>query len=443
MHMWEGLMSNSNNQQQVQENNVQVLSFAMEKDFPEKSSRLKELITKYRREKSVDESYNIRNPLENVKINLGTNIKPFESLKPSEQQEVIKRMEGVDYTTYSSILNFGSAKESSLTKYAEVIISKYSAHEINALTDPLTTLVATLKSSPSATYAIRGFGKLEDREMGMVESIREFLALKKANEKMHKSLAQRETIMQNLQDLKIELERQKCNLQQDIHVYEEMGITSLKQVNEFGLDLVALNMMITEAQEKINSIVGGTAEVEEHGECKHELDYEEYYEVQNLQSAVERMQRRIHAISSVRVSTLQTLPMLATIIKGDGIICEKIDEVINLIIPMWSWQYAIAIGAIKQQEALNLHRTIKDVTSQLLTGNAKMLHDNMIATQEMLYTAAVAIEDLKVVQDYIEDMVTTVQSKAKESGAKIVEGMQAMQQIEKRNYDLIATSSHE
>lgn len=429
------------NQQQAQESNLHSLSHTDGKDFPEKSSRLKELITKYRSGKNVSEPFKVRNPLENVRISLGTSIKPFESLNPTQQQEVVRRMEGVDYTTYSSILNFGSAKDSSLTKYAEVIISKYAAHEISTLTDPLTTLVATLKSSPDVSFNFKGFGKSED--IGMVESIREFLAMKKANERMHKSLAQRESIMQNLQNLKIELERQKCNLQQDIHVYEEMGRTSLKQVNEFGLDLVALDMMIAEAQKKINGIVSGKSDIEKNDGTSKELDYEEYYEVQNLQNAVERMERRKHAISSVRVSTLQTLPMLATIIKGDGIICEKIDEVINLIIPMWSWQYAIAIGAIKQQEALNLHRTIKDVTSKLLTGNAKMLHDNMIAAQEMLYTTAVAIEDLKVVQDYIEDMVTTVSLKAKESGTKIVEGMQVMKQIEKRNYDLIASTLHE
>ena len=41
-------------------------------------------------------------------------------------------------------------------------------------------------------------------------------------------------------------------------------------------------------------------------------------------------------------------------------------------------------------------------------------------------------------QDYIEDMVTTVQAKAKEASAKMMEGMKTMKQIEQRNYDLMA-----
>lgn len=304
-------------------------------------------------------------------------------------------------------------------------------------------LVASLKSNnPSAI--VKGIGGKKkpdnDKEWGLAESIREFFAMKKAKEKMYKALAQRETIMRNLQEITIEMEKQKLSLQQDIEVYEQMGRATFEQVGDFGLDCVALDLMIEDAQTKLNCMVNGQI-VEENGEVSApELDQEELYEAQNLHNSIERMERRKHAITSVRVSTVQTMPMLAAIIKGDEIICEKIDEVRNLIIPMWSWQYAIAIGAIKQQEALNLQKTIRGVTSQLLTGNAKMLHDNMIAAQEELYTAAVAIEDLQIVQEYIEDMVTTVQAKAKEARSKMMEGMKTMEQIEERNYELMSQS---
>ena len=67
-----------------------------------------------------------------------------------------------------------------------------------------------------------------------------------------------------------------------------------------------------------------------------------------------------------------------------------------------------------------------------------MLHDNMIAAQNELYAAAVAIEDLSVVQEYIDDMVTKVNESRKEATQKCVEGMKTMKAIEQRNYDLMA-----
>lgn len=412
-----------------------------EQDFPQKSSRLEGLIQQFRKDKNIPAPVESSNPLAQVKVKPGVKIKTYETLKPAEQQKVLQRVNGVDYTVSGDILNFGSAKESAMTKHAEVIISKYSAHEIDELSGPMTDLVAALKSNnPSAIVSGIGGKKKpdDDKEWGWMESLREFFAMKRAREKMHKALAERATIMQNLQDIKVEMEKQKLSLQQDIAVYEEMGRATFDQVSDFGLDCVALNLMIEDAQTKRDRMIN-TNVVDESGQpVAVELDQEDLYKAQNLQSAIERMQRRVYAISSVQTSTVQTIPMLAALIKGDEIICEKIDEVMSLIIPMWSWQYAIAIGAIKQQEALNLQKTIRGVTSQLLTGNAKMLHDNMIAAQEELYTAAVAIEDLQVVQDYIEDMVTTVQAKAKEANAKMMEGMKTMQQIEQRNYDLMA-----
>lgn len=414
----------------IHEQTVVSEPFVTNQDFPEKSTRLEGLIKKYRKEQNVSAPVTHESPLASVKVSPTVKEKEFGSLKPAQKQAVIAKIDGIDYTKSGDILNFGSAQESPMTKHAEVIISKYASHEIDELTGPMTDIVATLKANSPASI-VRGIAnKSSSDDGGMFDSIRDFFAMKKAREKMYKALAQRETIMQNLRELKIEMEKQKISLQQDIEVYEQMGRATFEQVSEFSLDVIALNLMIEEAQEKLNQLVG-------NGDST-EIDGEDLFYAQTLQSAIERMERRKYAITSVRVSTVQTMPMLAAIIKGDEIICEKIDEVMSLIIPMWSWQYAIAIGAIKQQEALNLQKTIRSATSKLLTGNAKMLHDNMIAAQEELYTAAVAIEDLQAVQDYIEDMVTAVQAKAKEASAKMLEGMQTMKQIEQSNYELMS-----
>lgn len=410
-----------------------------EKDFPQKSSRLDELIAQYRRATYTPAPVKEKDLLKNVKVNPGVKVKPFGSLKPEEQQMVLARIADVDYTISGDILNFGSAKESAMTKHAEVIISKYSAHDIGEISEPMTDLVATLKSNNPAAI-IKGISKkspADDKE-GLVESVREFFAMRRAKERMYKALAERGSVMKNLQEIRIEMEKRRISLQQDIKVYEQMQQATFEQVKEFGLDCTALALMIEDAETKLNRKLNADIIDEAGNPAAPELDSEELYEAQNLQNAIGRMQRRMNSITSVRVSTVQTIPMQQAIIKGDEIICEKITEVIELIIPMWSWQYAIAIGAIKQQEALTLQKTIRGVTSQLLKSNAKMLHDNMIAAQDELNTAAVAIEDLQIVQDYIEDMVTAVQAKAKEARTKMMEGMQTMQQIEQRNYELMA-----
>lgn len=418
------------------------MSIVSDKDFPQKSSRLEELIAQYRRDTKTDSApVQTKNPLANVRVSSGVKVKTFDSLTPEEQKLVLERVNGVDYTLSASILNFGSAKEGTMTKHAEIIISKYSAHDIDEISGPMTDLVTTLKANSPASIVkgIAGKKNTDDSKgLGLVESVREFFAIKKAKEKLYKALAERRTIMRNLQEISIEMEKRRLSLQQDIEVYEQMQYATFSQIKEFGYDCIALTLMIEDAETKLNLMLNANTIDENGNPVVSELDQEELYNAQNLQNAANRMRRRMASITSVRVSTVQTIPMQQAIIAGDEIICEKITEVIELIIPMWSWQYAIAIGAIKQQEALELQKTMRRVTSQLLTGNAKMLHDNMIAAQEELNAAAVAIEDLQIVQDYIEDMVTTLQSKAQEARSKMMEGIKTMQQIEQSNYDLMS-----
>jgi len=210
-----------------------------------------------------------------------------------------------------------------------------------------------------------------------------------------------------------------------------MGQGTYSQIEEFEFDCIALNLMIEDATEKLNALT-----------AKGTMDLMDLNEHDQLQKAIGRMQRRLYTIQTIRTSTIQNLPQLAVLIYGNEIICEKIDEVETLVIPMWKWQYAIAAGAVRQQEALSIQKTIRGITSKLLTGNAKMLHDNMIAAQEELHAAAVAIEDLVTVQGYIDDMVTKVNEVRKDASKKYVEGMKAMQEIERKNYALLTSGDN-
>lgn len=402
-----------------------------ESDFPQQPSRLQEIMSKYREQNhlpaTAPQPQSTRpNPLANVKVLNEVRTKKFDDLSPENQQKVLARIDGIDYMDSNDIQTFGSSKQSAMTKHAEIIISKYSASEAGELADPMTDLVATLKSN-NPKDIVKKVNVDPDKEWGFLSSLREMMSMKNAKKKMFKALAEHETIMKNIKAIEVELQKQQLSLRKDVSVYQEMGQATIDQVNDFELDCIALQLMKDDAETRLNALTS-----------KGELDLMEMSEANRLQSAIDRLSRRMYTIQTVRVSTVQSIPQISVLIYGDEIICEKIDEVSTLVIPLWTWQYAIAIGALKQKEALNIQKTIRGITSKLLTGNAKMLHDNMIAAQEELYAAAVAIEDLIVVQDYIDDMVVKVNESRKNASQKCMEGMKTMQAIEQKNYDLMS-----
>ena len=90
------------------------------------------------------------------------------------------------------------------------------------------------------------------------------------------------------------------------------------------------------------------------------------------------------------------------------------------------------IGIHKQQEAVNIQKTIKSLTAKLFTRNAKELHDSMISIQEELYATAVALEDLVTIQKYMDNMFSSVAETQKGVSQKCVDGMKKVKEIERR-----------
>ena len=397
-----------------------------EESFPKPTSRLSTLMSEYRQNNGIPERQDKSNPLANVKVVKDVKTRDFSQLKENEKQQVLSMIDGIDYLRSGDIQTFGSAKSSPMTKHAEIIISKYSAGDVQEISDPMTELVATLKSN-NPREIVSKVSVDPSKEWGIFSSIREAMAMKTAKKKMFKALAEHDSILKNIQAIEVELKKQQIGLQKDIKIYEDMGKDTYTQISDFELDCIALDLMIEDAESKLDALTS-----------KDEMDLMELNQANELRRAIDRMNRRKYTIQTVRISTVQSVPQLAVLIYGDEIICEKIDEIESLVIPLWTWQYAIAVGAIKQQEALSIQKTIRGITSKLLTGNAKMLHDNMISAQEELYSAAVAIEDLVAVQEYIDDMVTKVNQVRKEASKKCAEGMQKMKQIEQKNYELMS-----
>lgn len=397
-----------------------------EEAFPQPTSRLATLMSEYCSNKGIPEPKAQANPLANVKVVNEIKTRDFSQLKEKDQQKVLSMIAGVDYLKSVDIQTFGSAKESAITKHAEIIISKYSAGDVSEISDPMTELVATLKSN-NPRDIVRKVSVDPNKEWGLISSIRDAMAMKTAKKKMFKALAEHDSILKNIQAIEVELKKQQIGLQKDIQVYEDMGRDTYTQISDFELDCIALDLMLEDAQSKLDALT-----------ANGEMDLMELNEANELRRAIDRMNRRKYTIQTVRISTVQSVPQLAVLIYGDEIICEKIDEIESLVIPLWTWEYAIVIGALKQQEALSIQKTIRGITSKLLTGNAKMLHDNTIAAQEELYAAAVAIEDLAIVQEYIDDMVTKVNQVRKDASVKCTEGMKKMQAIEQKNYALMS-----
>lgn len=415
---------------ELQEKHVE--PFVSETDFPKGGSRLQTLVSKYKKANIVPTERTSKNPLANVKVKSEVGTRSFDVLTEAEKTKVIERVAGVDYCSAVAMQNFGSAKESLMTKQAEQIISQYSAAEVGETAAPILDLVASMKSNSMTQEIVKTANTVDEKNFGKFSSVFEMMRMKDIRRKMIRALAEHESIEKLIQEVQVELKKQLIGLQKDIAIYEEMCKNSFKQVQEFEYDCIALELMIEEVEARL-------AELTASGE----VDLAKLPELNALKSARDRIYRRFTNLQEIRVELLQSIPQVSVLIYGNEIICEQINEIEDLVIPLWKWQYAIAIGAIKQKTAINIKKAIRGVSSKLATGNAKSLHDNMIAAQDELCEMAVAIEDMLTVQEFIDDMVETVNSKRAEARKKAVEALRVCKEIEARNLDLMTPRTND
>lgn len=411
----------------------QPVPIVQESDFPQQTSQFQELMSRYRAQNQLPATDSSKqtvreNPLANVEILNEVGIKTFSDLAPEEQQSVRSRINGINYLKAIDIQTFGSSRQSPVTKHAEIIIGRYSASEVGEISNPITKLLSILKSNNPKEIA-REVSVDSDRDWGFFSSLGKIISMKNMKKRMFDSLAQYDTIIKNIQVIEVELQKQQLSLHRDIAIYQEMSKATAVQVDDFELDYIALQLMKDNAESRLKALTS-----------KGKLNFMEMNEANDLQAAIDRISRRMYTIQTIRLSAIQSISQIHMLIYGDEIICEKIDEVSSLVIPLWTWQYAIAIATLKQQEALNIQKTIRGITSKLLTGSSKLLHDNMIAAQEELYAAAIAIKEFSIVQEYIDDMITNVNKSRQKVSQKCIEGVKTMQSIEQKNFEVIPQS---
>ena len=115
------------------------------------------------------------------------------------------------------------------------------------------------------------------------------------------------------------------------------------------------------------------------------------------------------AISTVRISTIQIIEMLDVVIKGREMCHERNEEIINLIIPLWKWQYSTAIQISQQRETLNLRTAILVMMPKMMRGSSQQLKQNMVKTQEQITQTVSTLENLIEVQKYVGDVLNASQ----------------------------------
>jgi uncharacterized protein YaaN involved in tellurite resistance len=161
-------------------------------------------------------------------------------------------------------------------------------------------------------------------------------------------------------------------------------------------------------------IIAGTLKLKELDydvipQLKHEMTgSDDLYEVQALQETIEfrnQFEKKIHDLKLTRHISIQSLPQVRMISLTNQELVNSIQSSIINTIPLWKNAVVNAVTLARQKKALEMQKSVNDITNELLLQNSRILKDNTIMAAEEVQRGIVDFETLKQVNT---DLITTI-----------------------------------
>jgi uncharacterized protein YaaN involved in tellurite resistance len=281
----------------------------------------------------------------------------------------------LDLSQPAGVTELGRNSADRVSHYAEQMLEQVNNRELGEMGEKLGQIVLAAKSLNLGAFA-RGrtrpslFGSLFDRvKLGREQLMQKF-----------------DSVDRQIHKLMREIDGLQYGLRQRIRDMERIFQATQQEFRSLGLAIAAGKLRQVGLQEEIAT---RRAEAESQ---------EAIQQVADLQAVADRLDKRVADLQSLRMSALQTLPMVRMIQSNNQTLVEKFHDIKELTLPAWKRQFMLALALSEQRKAVQLAQDIDDATNAFLKQNAEMLQQASIATARANQRATIDITTLESVQ---------------------------------------------
>lgn len=117
----------------------------------------------------------------------------------------------------------------------------------------------------------------------------------------------------------------------------------------------------------------------------------------DLQTQVDKLEKRIADLRVVQYSALQSLPMIRMIQANYGLLEEKFHTVRQITVPSWKRSFMLGLSLNEQQNAVALADAIDEATNAIQVRNAQLLHTNSVSAAKANQRLVIDVSTLQTV----------------------------------------------
>ena len=313
----------------------------------------------------------------------------IDSLTKERQEQAKSLAEQIDVTNAQSVMMYGSAAQQKLGEFSHSMLNHVQNQDTGEIGDTLNDLMYRLQEANPED--------LRAEDSNVFKKL--FGRVKKS---IYEMTAKYQKIGAQIDKISVKLDKEKAGLLNDNLMLEQ-----LYNKNKDYFD--ALNIYIAAGELKIDELLNSLIPeaVKKAETSTNQMDVQI---VNDLNQFLDRLEKRTHDLKLARQMTIQQAPQIRLIQNTNQALAEKIQSSINMAIPLWKNQIAIALTLLRQKDAVTAQRQVSETTNDLMKKNSEMLKISSIETAKENERGIIDIETLQQTQnDLIETLQETLQ----------------------------------
>ena len=289
-------------------------------------------------------------------------------LSDAEKKQVDAFVKQIDIKDSNIVLQYGSGAQKKMAAFSEKAIENVKIKDMGEVGKLLTDVVMELK----------GFDEEEDKGI--------FGFFKKQGNKLQMLKAKYDKTEVNIGKITDALENHRVTLMKDTAMLDKMYELNLTHFKELTMYIIAGKKRLYE--------VRNTELKELLSKAETSGKPEDAQAARDLEAQCTRFEKKLYDLELTRTVAMQTAPQIRIVQENDIVMSEKIQSTLVNTIPLWKTQMALALGIEHAGQAAKAERAVNDMTNQLLTKNAEMLHQASVEVAKESERGIVDIETL-------------------------------------------------
>ncbi|RXM72146.1 toxic anion resistance protein [Clostridium tetani] len=354
----------------------------------------------------VNNEINTINDVPDFNLEKTTNEVTF---KLQNSQEILSLSKEIDLKNVDTIMNFGQSASQEISTFADKILHSIETTSVENSGELLTQLNKIMNK-----FDVQDF---KDKKPGFFEKL-----FKKTKDSIDALLKKYHTMGGEVDKVYIQLKKYEEEINTSNNTLNEMFNKNMDYYEQLEKYILAGNLVVDNFKNKV------LPELQQ--KAQNSMEQIDQINLSNGQQLLEMLEQRVYDLELAKNVSLQTMPQIKLIQRGNYNLVRKINSAFIITIPIFKQSLTQAITLKRQAVQAEAMSALDEKTNELLLRNAQNTAMQSKITAKLASDSSIKIETLEKTWETIIRGIDETKQIQDDVKQKRIEGTQKLHQIQ-------------